>query len=391
MRIALLTVLAVLLGASIGLSITWYEFRGVGEHFQHMSRTKAPIAPGLREIPPEAVVEGGATYDFGVLNHDQTRETTFVIRNEGGMPLTLTWAPPSCGMCIENKHNFTEKTVPSGESCEVIITFSTKKPGPKFHEVAYLTTNDPGKSSLRLEIKGDVIKAVRLEPETLALNSILSSEASTASVKLVGYHSDKLELVKHEFTNPNTSSLFEVTSKKLDAEGLKNIEHAKTGFEFQIKIKPGLPIGPVAQNIVFNVRTDADHTVELPLTGTVVGDMSIIGKNVDSNESRFSLGLIPKGEGRTAEIYVLVKGPHREDVKLSVGTVDPPQLKVSVGEPSSFAEGKIIKFPIQVSIPKGTPPVIRLGNSQGKVARIVLNTTHPHSKELAIDVRFAVD
>jgi hypothetical protein len=66
-------------------------------------------------------------------------------------------------------------------------------------------------------------------------------------------------------------------------------------------------------------------------------------------------------------------------------------MQVTVGEKSALADGKAIKFPIKITIPKGTAPVNRLGNAQGKAALVVLETTHPVSKQLPITIRFAVE
>ena len=221
------------------------------------------------------------------------------------------------------------------------------------------------------------------------MSSILASEESIAKIKLIGYQSDKLELLKHEFSNPDLSSQFEWSSRPLNATELSEIEHARSGLELQLLVKPGLPIGPFSQNVTFKVTSEIESSLELPITGTVVGDMSIIGRNVDSNQATFSLGYIKRGEGRTGEMFVLVKGPYRNDVKLTVAEVDPPEMKVSVGEPTS--EGKTVKYPVTVSVPKGTPAMSRIGSAQGKAARFVLHTTHPFSKELPVQVRFTVE
>ena len=151
MRIALLSVFAILVGTSIGLSVTYLEFNGVNEHFQHHSKTKITKTTTPSESPPAVVVEGGRVFNFGVLNSDQTREKTFVIRNEGGQPLDVQWVSESCGKCIQGREKFNAATIPPGGSCEVVVIYATKKPGPKFSESATLITNDPENSSLLLE------------------------------------------------------------------------------------------------------------------------------------------------------------------------------------------------------------------------------------------------
>jgi hypothetical protein len=47
--------------------------------------------------------------------HGTTSVHTFVVRNEGEQPLTISYDHPSCGMCIET--TFVEATVQPGATC----------------------------------------------------------------------------------------------------------------------------------------------------------------------------------------------------------------------------------------------------------------------------------
>jgi hypothetical protein len=46
---------------------------------------------------------------------------------------------------------------------------------------------------------------------------------------------------------------------------------------------------------------------------------------------------------------------------------------------------------VEVEVPAGTPPMVRLGTEQGSVGRIILGTTHPTVPQLELRVRFAVE
>lgn len=398
MRVWLISAVAMILGISTGLSITWLEFRDTHEYFKPVSLTKPALSavaesPDTASLPgPVAVVVGGAKFDFGTLNHDQTGEKAFTIRNAGTKPLVVSWGGESCGMCITNKHNFTSTSVPPGGACEVIVSYATKKPEMKFSESANLITNDPRNSSLQLQIAGFVTMALKLDPDALALNSISTSEPTAVSARLFGYHSDKLELIKHEFSNPTISSQIELIAKPLDAAAIKAEDHARAGLELQFQFKPGLPIGPLSQTVTLTALADTERTIVLPISGSVVGDLSIYGRSFDSSSATLNVGIVNRSVGHSVEIFMLVKGPARHDVKLSVGLLDPPDvLQVSIGDPAALADGKAIKFPIKFTIPKGAPAMNRLGNQQGKAGKLVLETTHPVSKQLPITVRFAVE
>jgi hypothetical protein len=397
MRVWLLSLAAVVLGTSTGLGLTWLEFHDVHEYFQPVSLSKpaqAPVDPALSGLPagPVAVVVGGPKFDFGTLNYDQSRDTKFTIRNDGTEALVVTWTGESCGKCIINKEEFTSVSVPPGGTCEVPVTYATKKMNTNFSEAVYLTTNDPRHNSLQLEIVGIVTMALKLDPESLTVNSLPTSELTTVDAKLFGYYSDKLELVKYELSDPSTSALIELKTQPLDAAAVQAQEHARAGLELQVHFKPGLPIGPLNQTVTITAVADMERTIALPIHGTVVGDLSIYGKGYDSANGFLNLGVIRREAGLSIEIFVLVKGPSRQDVKISVGDVDPADvLQVSVGDPTPLGDGRAIKFPVQVTIPKGAPAMNRLGNQQGKAATFVLETTHPISKRLPVTVRFAVE
>jgi hypothetical protein len=65
-------------------------------------------------------------------------------------------------------------------------------------------------------------------------------------------------------------------------------------------------------------------------------------------------------------------------------------LKVAFGEPRKLKEA-LHHVPIEIEVPAGTRPMVRLGTAQGEAGRIVLKTTHPKIPELVVGVRFAVE
>jgi hypothetical protein len=394
MKVWMGALVMLLAGVSAGLAATYLEFRGVREYFEPRSRTKAgmPLPKGAEQVKgPLAVVVGGTKFDFGTLDYNQSRDQAFTIRNEGNEPLEVEWSSESCGKCIENKHKFPKTTVPPGGECQVIVTYAARKQVKNFDESANLRTNDPRAGLLQLQITGVVTLALKLDPETLALGTILATEPSSATVKLFGFQHDHLEFVKHELSDPSVSSLIELTSRPLNAEEIAKEEHARAGVELKLQLQPGLPIGPLSQTVKLTAKTDTEHEIELPIRATVAGDLSLFGKSYDANSATWSLGVFKASEGCERELFLLIKGPHREDVQVSVGEVDPADvMKVAVGEREALSTGRAIKVPIRVTIPPGTH-ASRLGTAQSPAARLVLETTHPTSKRIPLTVRFAVE
>jgi len=76
--------------------------------------------------------------------------------------------------------------------------------------------------------------------------------------------------------------------------------------------------------------------------------------------------------------------------KLHIASVDPPELKVTLGERRELGK-KLVHVPLLVEIPVGTRPMVRAGGgSSSELARIVLQSNHPISPEMTMRVRFTV-
>ena len=89
-----------------------------------------------------------------------------------------------------------------------------------------------------------------------------------------------------------------------------------------------------------------------------------------------------------------MRGNHRRDLVVKTGKVDPPWLKVTLGEPSELkgdGDGGVMQIPLTIEIPPGMPPVNHLGTEQGKYAEVVLETTHPQISEIRMNLRFVIE
>ena len=90
-------------------------------------------------------------------------------------------------------------------------------------------------------------------------------------------------------------------------------------------------------------------------------------------------------------MHVMVKGPQHADVQMTVDSIDPEKsLTASFGEPEALGDS-ISMHPLTVSVPKGAPAIVRIGNDQSEAGQIVIKTTHPTSKEVILHIRFAVE
>lgn len=396
MRLWPVVVVAIVFGCTAGMGMTWFELGRVVENFESVSQTKVSttVSKALTSSDvksPRAVVEGGPKYEFGTIAYGATSERIFVVHNEGDQDLVIEFDYPSCGKCIETK--FTKAVVAPGSQCSVPVTYHARKDGPGFEESAHMKTNDPRMPSMVLAVAGTITKPVRLMPSEITFGTVSSSDGATGRTILLGYHSDTISIPTHKFLDDTMTDRFEIEVTPMSLEKvIEKDKHARCGVQVQVKAKSGLPLGPFNANLALTVRAEKDHTIELPVTGEVVGDVTLIGKNYNAEKGVVSLGLMKHGVGGSTTLFLLVKGAYRNDVKFTVHEVTPANaLQVKLGEATSLADGKAIKIPLTIEVPKSAPAQTHMGDARGEFGKITLETTHPTVKQVPISVRFVIE
>lgn len=403
MRLVCLVIGVAILGAFLGIAHSRSQFSGVEERFElpiglvaNDERPAQGAAVGdLQESPrgePAVVIVGESHNDFGVLRHEQSRSHQFVIRNDGDVDLQVEKHNVSCGLCVVTA--FTSAIVKPGAELEIPVTLNARKPGPELNEALEIRTNDKLHEVIRFELLAYVSDPVGASVRELALGTISTDEGAESSFNIYGFEDGPL-LVKecHPSDLPN-KSFFEVELRDLTVEELKAEQsHAKFGKQVKLMIKPGLPVGPLEQSLKIVASSGEDVTLSVSVVGKVAGDLALIGGSKFSpDKSVLSLGRLNAGEESTATLHLMVKGKHRDSVKVTVGDCDPAgHLSAAIGERKSIRNGTAYLIPIVVSVAKDTPPMNRLGGVSTSYGEIMLHTTHPVAKEVRLQVRFAVE
>jgi len=199
---------------------------------------------------------------------------------------------------------------------------------------------------------------------------------------------DDLKIDSSELTSVDTRDKFDVKIEPIERDKLP-VKTARAGVRITVTAKPGLPIGRFNQYLTLNTNLKEGEKLHVPVIGRVVGDISVHGTNLREEEGVLMMGSIDSRKGRKERVNIVVRGEKAENVRFEIGTVDPPELKVAIGEPKRL-KATLLHVPVDIEVPPGTRPMVRLGTAQGDEAKIVLKTTHPEMKELAIGVRFAV-
>ena len=175
----------------------------------------------------------------------------------------------------------------------------------------------------------------------------------------------------------------------MTAEEVARSPDAVNGQLLKLTVKPGLPLGAVRQRISITYNDEKSKPAELNVLGKAVGDISIVGKDFNTTSDYVDLGNIPRATGKKSNLSLLVKGPHRGEVKFKIKELDPPGLlKVTLGDPTP--QGKSVSWPLIVEVPPGTEPINRLGSELGRLGRIELETGTAEVPNCVVKLRFSV-
>ncbi len=383
-RTILLT--SALLGAALGLGITWTSF-GHSPNRTLPLETKVPAPPTVDGETPRLEVDK-YSHDFGNVELGSTIRHAFVVTNRGPGVLKLTPGTTTCSACTIAELDNSE--VPPGESAEVTVEYRTSGPKPEFRQTATVLTNDPRRSRIELTISGKTTSKVEVLPRSMDYGNVPAGESAQTEAQLRCYLPGALRIVEHPFEDAKTAELFELRSEPLTAEEARR-EDAESGYTLVLSLKPGLPLGAFQQTIrlTLEIGTGGQRVEErLPIVGTIVGDLSIVGPGWRNDV--LSLGTIDRSAGTTRKLTILVRGAARDQVEVEATQLDPPQVRVHVGERIPLNES-VDQIPLEIEIPPGLSPAIRLGTEQGPYGEVVLGIkNHPSVKEIRLKLKFVI-
>jgi hypothetical protein len=335
---------------------------------------------------PLAVVEQ-EEFDFGH-KRDKTMDNrhVFTVRNDGDAPLVFTGSTVSCTKCTFV--DLPKEPIAPGQTAEVTVRWNVDTFEDHFRQSATVKTNDPEHESIRFVISGKVVRPLQLEPQKLVFSNLQVSEPAQAKVRLTAYFSDHLEIVSPSFADASTAEFFDmeilpVPKDELDAE-------AQSGLDLIVKVKPGLPVGSMSQTLKFTTNLPDEPETTIPISGDVVGAVTVSGKGWDRESGYLQLGQVRQSEGAKRTVYVIAHGTDLTGLKLDPPEVAESALRVTYGKIAELKEGTVIRLPVHIEVPAGSPLVNHMGGKQARLAEIVIATNKPTLGRVKISVKFAV-
>lgn len=346
------------------------------------------------DAPRVEVIE--TTHLFGTIGTGTTGSHRFEIRNTGGRALALTRGTSSCS-CTVSDFETTEggtpdasKVVPPGERTFVTVKWQGKPPGGPFHQKVTVLTDDPRRPEVVFVVEGTVVPTWRAVPESIALDQLATSMSRKASAVIYTYGEAPPQVRAVAIDGPDAEKFFSLSTAPLSAEDVAAQPGATGGFRIDVEVKSGLPIGPLRRTITASFLMPDEVIADVPLEGTIGGDLVITGPGWDTSRQSLVLGTVSGRSGFRRRVFLTAKGPHRELVNPVVREVVPHSLEVTVGPGAAVGDGGVVRFPIDLVIQPGSRAVNHLCSEQGPAGKIVFDTGHPDSPSLSIPVCVAI-
>jgi hypothetical protein len=381
---------AVCLGAAVGGGIATLEAATrpwrAGDFAVASSR---PSGPAPRVEVPET------QFAFGTVGVGAKGSHEFLIRNVGEAPLELTKGATSCTCTVsdfEEKEGGSTgaKVVPPGESTKLNVQWRGKGDGGPFRQQASVLTNDPARPQIAFVVEGTVVPTYKAIPNVITLPKLSTSSSEQATLMVFTFGKEQPTLDSLSVTDEKTAQLYSLASSPLEAAELAAETGATGGFRITANIRPGLPIGPLRQTIKVVFRMPEEVTAEIPVDGSVSGDLALAGTAWDSSREALLLGTVSSRSGAETKLFLTAKGPHRAEIRPVVREVVPEALQIVIGEGKPVGSGNVIRIPISITIPPGSTPANHICSEQAPSGKIVLDTGHPDSPTLTIPICIAI-
>jgi hypothetical protein len=386
MKATVFSLVALALGIVTGVAWTRQEFSHEALPVDLTQETNsADGIPARPRIGPKITIVNSERHDFGAMDRNAHGRHDYIVRNDGDAPLKLECGQPSCGVCIKI-FSVAKPVLGPGERTEVHIEWDVKTGDARFEQSGPLNTNDPLRPSVHLSLTGQIIENVRLDHPDVHFHDLSPTESASAGVNIYGYRADELKIESSSFGNPRYAKFLDVKFEPLTDSELAREPKAKTGMKATIDVKPGLPQGDFEDTLTINTNQSTDP-LTVKVIGNVASDILVMGSNVYREKSLVDLKDVGQGTGKKHTIYLIVKGPHREETDVIIESVEPKNyFSATLGEPVHDTP-KTTRYPITIEIPPGAAPGTY---GDGSYGHIHVKTTHPEIKDIDIRVRYVV-
>ena len=381
-----LSIVAALFGFGLGAVLAYVEVAPVMDR----SIQPDPAAVSDKAVPDPAPLPQAefpeTVYKFGNMEQGTSMSHEFIVRNVGELPLRLEVASTTCKCTVGDLPQ--NEIAPDKES-HVLLEWAAKTgPGP-FRHGAVLKTNDPLRSSIELTVEGQIVESTAMSPSELFFGTVSAGDQATAEFYLMTFIDEVPEIRDYELSDQELASQIEVKITPVDRAELPSPD-AVAGLKVAATFQSGNTVGPFRDWLTLTTNLEKAEKISVPLSGRVVGDVLIFGRGWDARNGLLKLGTFSGDKGHSVSLKIAVRGEFAQQAQFEVAETDPPQLQATLGEPRKMNEN-LLHMPLEVVVPPGTAPIVRLGEPISSDAHIVLRSKHEKIPDVRLRVRFAAE
>ncbi len=250
-----------------------------------------PGEPALvehRDAP--SIIVDRALHDFGSILDEDPVETRFTFVNEGSATLRILKVDVSC-KCV-SVPAFTEECKP-GERGEIVVRVNPRGRDPRLSQFVTLTTDDPERPTVRLDIRAEVRTVVIVSPRAAGFGTVEKDQVAEATIHVAGRTED-FRIIEAVADNPD---LIRVEVGETHLHEFEGEPEPLRRTELKIRLLKGAPVGLVRQFITVRTNDPRRERLRVDAIATVVGDLEVL-------PDRLMLGSVIIGESIEREIVI---------------------------------------------------------------------------------------
>ncbi len=398
--VGLVVFVAAVAGVAVGLGLGWLAVesrpwpgypvlaeaqpaQSGGVQASARSKQENPEAAQPRVEVPED------TYDFGRIESNSVVRHEFEIRNVGSAPLRITKGDSSC-RCTGL--NFEEAELAPGQSLKIALEFDGKDYVGPVTQHATLYTNDLRKPQVKLTVKADVVRSIRVVPPEIIFTRVVRMQPAVGEAKIYIFRQQPVKISQPELAyQDEAANFFELELSPLSEGDLAVEPGAKAGYRLLVRIKPGLPLGPFQQKIRLHTDQKDSPELEIPVQGRVESDVNIVGAGWDASRGILHIGRVSRQTGAERRVMLRLAVLPDEKLEFRVEKSVPEFLEVTVETDRIVHKDVSMLVPIVIRIPPGAGPANYFGLEEPNLGRVIIRTNHPDAPEVKILVRFAIE
>jgi hypothetical protein len=347
--------------------------------FLTQSATNSELAPmGVPVNPnkgpqPKVEITAPTIFDFGTMSQLRKNSHVWEVKNVGEKDLEI-WLEESTCSCTIGKLAIpvdAEKKVKPhvhvkpNETTPIALEWDTKTfPSTSYSQGVTIGTNDPGRPTFALTVKGMVYPPVQVyPPEMITLNGISNELVSHAAIAVYSMDMPAMKVTKLTTGRPD---LITATHKPLVKSDHVQLKVPAGGFRIDLEIKPGLPLGQFSDTLIIETDHPLQKETKVSIRGYATGPISVF-------PPRLTWRGVNGAVGATTAMNLLVRGEKKVHFEIVQKPGDYAELTIDENK-SNDKKGQ---YRLTISVPPGTPSV-RMDKD------IILKTDHPSAAEIKI-------